>query len=86
MSDIDIASVDLKTHVIDYRDINCSIYGANKPLTCQITDENIESITKFMCYIMTKCPTNIDFLKILPVSILFIESIFCGNLNGNVFP
>jgi serine/threonine protein kinase len=60
MSELDITSVELKTHVIDYRDANCSIYGINKPLTCQITNENIESITKFMCYIMTKCPTNID--------------------------
>lgn len=59
MSDIIKVSNDLKISVKENIDIDCSKYGRNKPLTCEITEENIEDITKFMCYIMTKCDTNI---------------------------
>lgn len=59
MSDIIKVSNELKINVQTDIDRDCSKYGRNKPLTCEITEKNIEDITKFMCYIMTKCDTNI---------------------------
>jgi len=56
----DTVSNNLKLSVKTDIDRDCSKYGRNKPLTCEITEQDIENITKFMCYIMTKCDTNIS--------------------------
>ena len=56
MTDID----KIRDGIIDYRDDNCTSFIEKQAPTCQITDKDIENITKFMCHIMTKCPTNIN--------------------------
>jgi len=68
--DIDLISELLRLNVQTDIDIDCSKYGRNKPLTCEITEKNIEDITKFMCHIMTKCPTNISLDDLSKGSIL----------------